>query len=134
MAEETISTTGEASGSAQRGNGYDGAMVRSFLDRIEHVQADIDEVMDAAQLACAPHREDIAAIKKEATDAGIPRRAMNALISERRMRARADQIRDSLTADDQDRFDNLKAALGDFGDTALGAAALKDAEPSRAAA
>lgn len=94
-------STTEETGSAVRGNGYDPDAVKSFVARIETVQAEIDEINTQAQLDCGPKREDLAAIKKEATDAGIPRNALAAALRERRLRKKADGIRDDLSKDDQ---------------------------------
>src|SRR5580692_8927155 len=101
----------EKAGSAQRGNGYDPEAVKAFVQRIENTQATIRNIMDDAKTTCMPHREDLKAIKGEATDAGIPRRALNEVLRQRRLRREFEAVRDGLSADDQNRFDNIKLAL-----------------------
>jgi nucleotide-binding universal stress UspA family protein len=113
--------------SALRGNGFDKAMVQSFMERIGAVQTNIDEIMAAAKEECAPLREDIAAIKREAHDAGIPRMEFNAVITERRAIARVEAIREKMSEEQADNFDKLKLALGDLADTDLGRAARRTA-------
>jgi hypothetical protein len=120
--------------SALRGNGFDKAMVQDFVKRIDAVQADIDETMHAAKEECAPLYEDIASIKREAHDAGIPRRELNAVISERKALARVDAIRGRMTEEQQSNFDALKLALGELEDTPLGRAAISRDEETRATA
>jgi len=121
---------GADGGSARRGDGYDSEAVKSFVERIETVQGEIDEIRQAAKDECQPHREDIEAIKKEAHDAGISRAALNAKLQERRLRRKADSVRGNLTEQVQDNFDQLSKALGDFGSTELGKAAAARVQPS----
>lgn len=116
--------------SALRGNGYDKEQVQSFVDRVERVQGDIDDKMKAAKELCEPHRIDIKLIKKEAKGAGIPLKEFNAILSKRRKLAAAEAIRDKLTDEQQDNFDQLESALGMFGDTPLGTAALSRSRES----
>jgi vacuolar-type H+-ATPase subunit E/Vma4 len=119
---------GEATGvEAIRGNGYDKVMTQEFVDQIEENQATIDEIMQAARDKCAPIREDINAIKKDAHEKGLPRRELNAVLSKRRALAKADAIREKLSAEQQDNFDQIEQALGMLLDTPLGAAAMEAA-------
>ncbi len=131
MAKRVKATDGkEATGvSALRGNGFDPEKVQDFVKRIESCQADIDEIMQDAKNDCAPHREDIDAIKDEAHNAGLPRRALNAVISKRRAERRAEEIREKLNEEQQSDFDKLLLALGDLAETDLGKAALEKAAP-----
>ena len=48
-----------------------------------------------------------------------------------RAQRKLDAALGELEADDADAFDKMVRSLGDFGDTALGAAALKRAKPAR---
>lgn len=121
---------GETTGvEAIRGNGYDPELTREFVDRCEEVQGEIDGIMDAAKAKCAPLREDVAAIKKEANDKGLPRAELNAVLRKRRLLRKADGVRGSLSENQQDNFDQLEQALGMLSDTPLGKAALDRVSP-----
>lgn len=106
---------------------------KSFLERIESVQADIDKIKADAAEECAPLYDDIASIKREAHDAGIPRREFNSLISERKLLKKAEALRASLSEDQQHNFDQMKLALGDLAETELGRAARRRAGDTTAA-
>ena len=110
--------------SAMRGNGYDSDAVKGFVDRIENVQDEIDETMNAAKEECAPLREDIAQIKKEAHDAGLPLRELNMAITKRRAMRRIDAMREKLSGEQKDNFDQIEKALGMYRELPLMSAAL----------
>jgi len=112
---------------ALRGAGYDSDMVRSYVERIETLQEEIDEKMQAAKDECQPLREDIGGVKTEAHEAGIPRKELNAKLQERRLRRKADAVRGMLTDEQAENFDQLSKALGDFDSTELGKAAARRA-------
>lgn len=110
--------------------GFDEKKVPGYISRVENLQEQIDDIMAQAREKCAPLREDIDAVKKEAHEhANIPRQVLNTKISERRLRRQADAKRDKLTAEQQEDFDRMSHALGELKDTPLGAAALKGAKP-----
>lgn len=110
---------------AIRGNGYDKVMTQEFVDHIEECQATIDEIMQAARDKCAPIREDINGIKKDAHEKGLPRRELNAVLSKRRALAKADAIREKLSDEQKDSFDQIEQALGMLSDLPLGIAAIE---------
>jgi len=121
---------GETTGvEAIRGNGYDPELTREFVDRCEEVQFQIDDIMAKAQNQCAPLREDVAEIKKDAHDKGLPRAELNAVLRKRRLLRKADGVRGSLSENQQDNFDQLEQALGMLSDTPLGKAALDRVSP-----
>lgn len=118
-------TSSEGHGvSAMRGNGFDPDATKGFVEEIEEVQHDIDEIMADAADECAPLYEKIDGIKKRAHDAGLPRKAFNAVLAERKALAKAASHRAKLAADHQTHFDDIKKAIGTFGDLPLGSAAL----------
>lgn len=110
-----------------KSNGFDPEEVTGFVGRVESVQSDIDEIMEEAKTKCAPLREDIATIKKEANDAGLPRKALHTVISVRRKLRRANMQVQNLDQEQQDEYELLQDALGDFGETELGFSALERA-------
>lgn len=103
-------------------NVFDGTKVPDFVSRVENLQGEIDAIMEAAKSECAPLREDIGEVKKEAHEAGIPRKELNAKIQERRLLSKARDVRAGLNGDQQDVFDRMSQALGDLEGTPLGAA------------
>jgi hypothetical protein len=117
---------------AIRGNGYDKVMTQEFADRIEETQAEIDHIMQQARDKAQPLREDITAIKKEAHEKGLPRLELNTVLQKRRLLKKAEALRDKLSSEQQDNFDQLEQALGMLADTPLGTAAMDAAEAARA--
>ena len=111
-----------------KSNGYDPNKVKAYTQRVENIQGEIDEIMAKAKEECAPLRDDMKGVKKQACDEiGVTPKVFNTMISERRLRAKADRKRDELDTDQQDSYDTLLHALGDFANTGLGGAALSQA-------
>jgi uncharacterized protein (UPF0335 family) len=77
-------------------------------------------------------REAITGIYDEAKDAGIPKKELRALIRTRELERKIEQTRADLEADEQATFEQLAEALGDFGNTPLGQAALDGARHGEA--
>lgn len=88
-----------------------------FVSRIENLQSDIDTIMGDAQDECAPLRDNIKEVKDEAASAGIGKRELNAVISQRRKIAKAIQAPKSLNEDQLAAFNTF---IGDLKDTPLG--------------
>ncbi len=105
-------------------NGYDGPKLQNFIDRWESVQDEIDEIMANARDAAEPHRQDQAAIVKEAAEAGFSKKEFKAILRKRRLEDRLAHVADSLDSDQKETYEAMLAALGALGDTPLGQAAL----------
>lgn len=113
---------GEQTGTlALRGNGYEPGVTQGFVDRIEAKQTEIEEIMQKARDQCAPLREDITDIKREAHEAGLPRREFNAALQKRGLLRKADEVRETLSEEQRDQFDLIMAALGGSGDAEIDA-------------
>lgn len=119
---------GEAAGPGH--NGINASAVQRFVREIEAEQGEIDGIMDEARAACLPHSEEIAKLKKEAAEAGIPKKELSAALRFRRLEAKKQAIRAGLHEEQRDTYDQIQQALGDFADTALGQAALAGAQDS----
>lgn len=134
MAKRVGATDGKTTTGVEaiRSNGYDPEHTQAYVDRIEETQGEIDAIMQEAKDKCAPLREDIAEVKKEAHDAGLPRKELNAVVSKRRLLRKADEIRGTLSDEQADNFDQLEQALGMLKDTPLGRAAAKAANGAEA--
>lgn len=114
---------------------FDASKAPPYISRIETVQGQIDAIMATAQEECAPLREDIASIKKEAHDnASLPRRELNSLIAKRKSLAKAENVRGRLSPEQRDNFDAMELALGQLKDTELGKAAARRSGDERASA
>ena len=112
-----------------RTNGLNPDQVKDFVGRVEALQSDIDRIMDAAKNECAPLREDIGHVKKAANDVGLSRKPLNTCISVRRkLRNATKQIR-NLDEGQLEDYGQMEEALGDFGATELGFAALERVRP-----
>ena len=73
-------------------NGYDPEELFGFVCRVQTVQLEIDRIMAAAREEASPLRDDIAAIKREAADAGVQKTEFAAVLKKRRLEARIDEI------------------------------------------
>lgn len=126
-ARKSSESTGGSGVSAIRGNGYDPDAVKAFVERIENVQGQIDEVTAEAQAKIKELglRQDMDQIKKEAGEAGIPRAELNALVRKRRLLTKAENVRAALNEAQQNNFDQLLLACDMLGE--LGEAAKKKA-------
>lgn len=102
-----------------------GGKLRNLLDRIANVQKDIDGTMDAAKAECAPLREDIGNIKKEANEAGFSRKEFNALVRKDRLEKQIEAIPSQLDEEQKERYDDMLLALGELKDLPLGQAAAE---------
>lgn len=102
-----------------------GAQLQDFLDRILEVHGEIDTIMGNAKQACAPHREDIKQIKKEANEAGFPAKELNTLIKMKRLESEIEHIADEFDPEQKERFEDMLHALGELADLPLGQAAAE---------
>ena len=93
-------------------NGYDGKKLQSFIDRVKACQAEIDKIMQRAQDDCSPHRDDIAAIKKEAAEAGFSKTEFATVLRKLRLEERLENIDAKLDEDQKASFEMMLHALG----------------------
>jgi hypothetical protein len=94
-----------------RDNGFDPDQLADFIARIEGIQGDIDEINFEAREKTTPLREDIAAVKREAVDAGIGRTELAAVLRKRRLEHRAAHVSDSLDLAERANFEEMIASL-----------------------
>ena len=95
-------------------NGINSEQLKGFVAEIEAEQDAIDEIMRNAQAACQPHIDQIKAIKKEAAEAGIPKKPLAAKIRERGLRRKADRCRETLSEDQREIFDEISQKMDDL--------------------
>lgn len=109
---------------AFRGNGFDPAIVNSFVTRIENLYSDIATEKSEFMSRCKVIHGDVKEVLTEAKNAGIPKKSLKSLIKQRDLQNKIEDVRNDLEGDDQDSFDQLCLALGAFAETGLGAAAM----------
>jgi uncharacterized protein (UPF0335 family) len=94
-----------------RGNGFDPDQLAHFIGRIESIQGEIDAINFEAREKTTPLREDIAAVKREATDHGIGRSELAAVLRKRRLEHRAAHVADSLDLAERANFEEMISSL-----------------------
>jgi uncharacterized protein (UPF0335 family) len=92
-------------------NGFDPAALQAYVDRIENLQAEIDDIAFEAREKTQPLREDIAAVKREAVDAGLGRTELAAVIRKRRLEHKSAHVGDSLDLAERSNFEQYMASL-----------------------
>lgn len=103
------------------------AKFEPFIERFEEEQAAIDKIMDQAKKDCANHREGQKTIKDEAADAGFRKQPFNAVLKERKLIRKANEIRAKMADDQTDDYDQMKHALGMQMELPLGGSKAKAA-------
>lgn len=109
-----------------RSNGVDSEAVLKFVQRIEAVQAAIDDISERAKEEKAPHYEDLKQIRREVRDEGIPYTEFLAIIRKRRLEAKAAAIGEDFDiaekanyAEMLESLERLAAEVGPLGEAAL---------------
>jgi uncharacterized protein (UPF0335 family) len=95
-----------------------------FLARVENVLDQLNTLKRKYMAECKGLRADIKQIYDDAKDADVPVRALKGLVKYRQLEKKQAAIADTIAEDEVDEYQMLKEALGDFGDTELGQAAL----------
>jgi hypothetical protein len=94
-----------------RGNGFDPDQLSDFVTKIEYCQSKIDEITAAAREKAAPLRDDIVDLKREASDVGIGRIELAAVLRKRRLEHRAAHVSDSLDLAERANFEEMISSL-----------------------
>jgi F0F1-type ATP synthase membrane subunit b/b' len=99
-------------------------LAKAFVARIEERLGELDRHKTGYKAAVKEIREDIKLIIDDAKAAGIPKRELKAVVRTRELERRVAAVRDELETVERETYDQIRMALGDFGDTPLGQAAL----------
>jgi uncharacterized protein (UPF0335 family) len=110
-------------------NGYDEEQIKLFMERIDACFDELATLTGEHMNRCKGPRKRIVEIVDEAKAAGINKKAMKAKIKARDYERKMAKLREDLEADEQDSFDRISEALGDYGTTPLGEATLRRARP-----
>lgn len=100
-----------------------------YLGRVENLMKDLESKRGEYMAECKVVREDIKEIYSEAKANGVPAKALKGLVRYRELERKQAKIGDGLDIDEGSTYQQLVEALGDYGDTPLGAAALGKAPP-----
>ena len=114
-------------------NSINSESAKRFFGEIIRTQEQLDEEQLAYMARCKDIRERRTELLESADNAGVPKKALKAKfkqwIEDRRIKQAEARKLAAIPDDSEDRdtFDALCAALGDFGELPLGAAALEKA-------
>jgi uncharacterized protein YydD (DUF2326 family) len=111
-------------------NGASPEQVKEAFDEIIEFYGELASERGAYMQRCKQIRERMGEVYDAANDKGITRRVLKAKVKEHMTQEKLLAIRDGLEDDDRNEFDTLTEALGDFGGTPLGVAALDKAKRS----
>jgi hypothetical protein len=110
-------------------NGYSKEQLEGYLTEIDSADSRLATLKSDYMNKCKGPRGDIAAIFETAKDAGIPERSFKTLVKNRRLNRKIALNVAKLEVDDEQSYDRLVAALGDFVNLPLGRAAADRARP-----
>ena len=110
-------------------NSFDGAQIETYLRAIAKADDRLMELKVAYTKACKGPRSSIRNILKEARDIGLNMAALRTVIARDRAGRKIEQRISELEPDDAADYEAMQEALGAFGDTDLGQAALRKAKP-----
>ena len=110
-------------------NGYDAAEIHGFLDQISKLDDELLTLKGEYMNACRGPRGRIKDVLAQARAAEINMTAFRELLHDHRDERKRQARIDALEADDRDVYETLLDALGEFGETELGQAALQRAKP-----
>jgi uncharacterized protein (UPF0335 family) len=109
-------------------NGFDGEALKGYLDEIAVADNELLSLKSDYMLKCKGPRAQIREIMAAAKEAGVNMKALREVVADDRVRRRREQRIEALEADDAADYEAMCEALGDYGTTPLGQAALKRAE------
>jgi hypothetical protein len=109
-------------------NGYDSVALSGFLGEIAEVDAELASLKGEYMAACKGPRQRIKEILATAKEADINIVAFRELLARHRDARKAERRIADLEDDDRSAFELMLEALGEFGSTPLGKAALDRAK------
>ena len=109
-------------------NGFDPETLQRYLTPIDEADDELASLLGTYREGCIGPRARIKNAKAMAKKDGVNPTAFNELIATRRAERAKQRRLDAMEYDDRGDYEAMVAALGEFGDTALGAAALAAAK------
>src|SRR5262245_45475189 len=129
-AERTACTREHSMVEREGSNGFDGDQLSGYLGQIDAADDKLLELKSQHMLACKTPRAKIRETMKAAKEAGLNMTSFRAVVAAHRAERKIDAKFAELEADDAADYEAMREALGDFGSTPLGDAALKKAKPA----
>lgn len=112
------------------GNGGPLHGLTGYLTSIDKQDDELDTLRGQYMAACKGPRAAIKDVMASAREAGLNMKAFREILTAHRNDRRHEKRVNALEADDQASYEEMAAALGEFGEFGLGAAALARAKPS----
>jgi hypothetical protein len=110
-------------------NGFDPDLLNSYLSRIDEAYDELLSLKGEHMQACKAPRARIKNVKAEAKQAGLNMAAFNTAVAAHLAERKIGEKIAALEADDRADYEAMREALGPFGNTPLGEAALNRAKP-----
>jgi uncharacterized protein (UPF0335 family) len=110
-------------------NSFDGEQLEKYLKGIDKADDRLIKLKVEHMDACKGPRGQIRNIMKEARESGVNMEALRTVIAKHRAERKIEQRISELEDDDAADYEAMMEALGEFGDTDLGKAALRKAKP-----
>jgi DUF1009 family protein len=110
------------------GDPFDPQLLDKYLREINKADDALIKLKTEHMTACKGPRGRIRNVMKEAREAGANMEALRAIIAKQRAERKIDQRIAELEADDREDYEAMLQALGEFGNTDLGKAALSKAK------
>lgn len=98
---------------AKGSNEFSEQICKGFVADYEGEQAEIDEILEAARVACQPHIDRQKEIAKEAAECGIEKKAFKTKLRERSLERKAENCRATLSDRQREVFDRMSGFLID---------------------
>jgi hypothetical protein len=132
MARERQDQQGQSEQEHTGSNGdVSGELIQRYLDQIDQADDELITLKVEHMSACKGPRSRIRECLKEARDSGVNMAALRAIIAKHRTERKVEQRIAELEEDEQSAYQSMQEALGAFGDTELGKAALNNAGKKR---
>ena len=112
-------------------NGYDGDQLGRFLDQIDRIDDELMTLKGEYMAACKGPRSRIKDVLAQVREADVNMTAFREALTDHRNERKRQARLDALEADDRDAYELIAEALGDYGETPLGEAALRRAKPRK---
>jgi hypothetical protein len=110
-------------------NGYDGDELQRYLNAIDREDDELASLKGEYMERCKGPRSRIRDLMSTVREAEINMAGFRVLLKKHRSDRRLEQRVAALEEDDGAAYKLMREALGDFGDTELGQAALRRAKP-----
>jgi len=105
-------------------NGYDGEVLKRFVGEIERHNAQILSYKGEHAQRVQSVKEMISDVYDRAKDHGVPKKELKAVIKERDLTKKIEQLRGGMEPEQAETYDQIKFALGMIADLPLGEATL----------